>query len=191
MAVAIWLVLGDSISQGMAPRLQSASTTVVGISGSSYWTWVRYGWVTMQVAETKPDVVVLALGTNPDKPPIPEGFAEDVRTAISQAERFGAEVVIVGPFASDDSKLRLAVLRSIMPDAIDGYELASGLPRAGVGDVHFTSAGYEALAGRVRGAVQKVLDGRRHQRGLPGWVWGAAAAVVVATVGIMLLRRTR
>jgi lysophospholipase L1-like esterase len=159
-----WLIAGDEFVQGMysyfrTPLASRAVGDVIGSKNSTFKTWVRDKMVESVVDEDNPEVVVIALGTNPAGA-LTSGFAEDVRAIVTQARKRGAQVVLVGPFANDADGKKLAALRSFVPDVINGYTLAAGLPRDSDG-VHFTQPGYKTLAERVVAATFQVLDSRR------------------------------
>jgi len=159
-----WLIAGDEFVQGMysyfrVPLASRAVGDVIGSKNSTFKTWVRDKMVESVVDEDNPEVVVIALGTNPAGA-LTSGFAEDVRAIVTQARKRGAQVVLVGPFANDADGKKLAALRSFVPDVINGYTLAAGLPRDSDG-VHFTQPGYKTLAERVVAATFQVLDSRR------------------------------
>lgn len=159
-----WLIAGDEFVQGMysyfrTPLASRAVGDVVGSKDSTYKTWVRDKMIESVVDEDNPEVVLVALGTNPPGA-LPSGFVNDVRAIVTQARKRGAQLVLVGPFARDADGKRLAALRSLVPDAIDGSALAAGLPRDSDG-IHFTQPGYKTLAERVVAATFQALDRRR------------------------------
>ena len=159
-----WLIAGDEFVQGMytyfrTPLASRAVGDVVGSKDSTYKTWVRDKMVGSIVDEDNPEVVLIALGTNPPGA-LPSGFVDDVRAIVTQARKRDAQVVLVGPFARDVDGKRLAALRGLVLDTIDGATLAVGLPRDSDG-VHFTQPGYKTLAERVVAATFQVLDRRR------------------------------
>jgi len=152
------LFLGDSIMEGMAPFLGPAAAMQgarrVGVyskSGSSAADWQANRWARELVLEFRqPRIVVVALGTNVSGRTEAD-FAASVAGLISNAqEAWPFEAIVVGPFAEDDDGRRNRALRDLFgPRFVDGYALAQGLPRAGVGDVHFTNDGYRRLAERL------------------------------------------
>jgi len=159
-----WLIAGDEFVQGMysyfrTPLASRAVGDVIGSKNSTFKTWVRDKMVESVVDEDNPEVVLVALGTNPAGA-LTSGFTEDVRAIVIQARKRGAQVVLVGPFANDADGKKLAALRSFVPDVINGYTLAAGLPRDSDG-VHFTQPGYKTLAERMVAATFQVLDSRR------------------------------
>lgn len=169
-----WLFLGDEFLQGMFPYMRDALAgrvvgDVIGSDKSAYHQWATCSGLPctggsrtsteMFVEESRPPVVVIALGSNPAVAGLPSQFLADVRNVVALAAKFGAQVVVVGPFAHDTSMERLAAIRSVVADAIDGMVLTAGLPRSSDG-VHFTAEGYRTLASRFAEAVIGVTASR-------------------------------
>ena len=187
MAAPTWLFIGVDFIQGMFRYMRDplggrAVGDVIGSAGSDYKQWATCGGANcthgsrtptaIYTDEDKPPVVVLALGSNPkSSPTLPAGFLVQVQTAVAQAGAYGAQVIAVGPFANDSKGIRLAAIREVVPDAIDGYALGLGLPREADG-VHFTQAGYKTLTERFIAAIFAALD----RRAMPGATPGTAAA---------------
>lgn len=173
------LFIGDSITAdgvdgmirflGDAAVLQGARRVAVfGRKSSSAKDWLENRWHVQVAAEfRRPNVVVIALGTN-----VGERGEQDYAGAMyALAEGIqvvnAAEVFVVGPFAEDPGQKRNRALSAAFGgrNAINGYELAAGLPRAGEGNVHFTREGYKGLAdqlcARIRpGIVRAQRPGR-------------------------------
>ncbi len=175
MPVPTWQFIGDDHLQSMfrymrPPIAGRVLGDVIGSKDSTYASW-NYGGspgavqgqsrngIQIYVQEVRPAAVVLLLGSNPRAVGMPANFANDVRFAVSEAGRFGAQVILVGPFANDSEGARLAALRSVVSDTIDGHALANGLPRASDG-IHLTQAGYQTLTERMIGEVFRVWDVR-------------------------------
>ena len=194
-----WLIVGDEFVQEMfryfgATRLaERAIGDVIGSSGSTFKSWT-YAGEPDQIAsgsrsgmqiysdEDRAPVTIIVLGTNPPGT-MPSDFASDAARAVAAASKYG-QVVVVGPFGNDPSGSRLAALRRIVPDAVSGYDLAAGLPRAADG-LHFTAAGYKALLGRIVDAVFQVLD-RRAPKPAPAPTTSAAPAVPSSYTSVAL-----
>jgi hypothetical protein len=149
---------------------------VIAQAGGTFASWIYKGVgeiatrsrsaLEIFVDDDRAPVVAVLLGSNPGGA-APSSFAAEAREALSLAGKHGAEVVLVGPYANDPGGRRLAVLRSLVPDTIDGTALAAGLPRAADG-VHFTEAGYRTLTTRMIEAVMGVVAARRQaSTGLP------------------------
>lgn len=119
----------------------------------------------IDIEEMKPSVEIIMLGTYPTKykDELPPNFLKFVRSAVSKAQKYGAQVVLIGPFANDAYGKRLAALRSVVPDTINGYDLVAGLPRER-NSFLLTQDGYKALATRIVTAVTDTLNRRLHQR---------------------------
>ncbi len=177
MSTRPWLIVGDSISEGMANIIADypgRTIHVMSSVGASYRSWLDSGLYQYAVAENRPELVVIALGTNPAGP-MPVRFEEDVATAVGIAKGAGAKVILVGPFASDPTGERLAILKKYAP-TISGYDLAVGIPRTADG-VHFTGDGYRLLAERMLPAVKKVQG-----FSMPGWAWGLGVLLLTFSV---------
>jgi lysophospholipase L1-like esterase len=178
-----WLIVGDSITEGMYDVLtDNPDRRIYAMSsvGASYRSWLDSGIYAATVEDVRPDLVVIALGTNPDGP-TPVRFAEDVADAVGIAKGAGAKVILVGPFASDPTGERLAIMQRFAP-TISGYDLAAGIPRTADG-VHFTTTGYRLLAERMVPAVKKASG-----FSMPVWAWGLGAAFLVLAVGSLAFR---
>lgn len=175
MSVQSWLVLGDSFIQEMyrylrPPLGDRVSADVIARDDATYEYW-NYGGtpgavqgqsrngVQIYVQEVQPDVTVFVLGTYPSSPALPPNFENDVRFAVSEAARYSGQVVLVGPFGNDPAGKRLAALRRVVPDAIDGGALAADLPHLSDG-VRLTADGYRELANRLVTAIFTVLEQR-------------------------------
>ncbi len=176
------LFAGDSILDGMSRFLPGACRDL-GVRRFSLWSrtgssakdWVEGRWLEGATASFRPNIVVVALGTNPQERD-PQEYAGMVSLVYDAAQAGGAaEVYFVGPFAVDDDGRRNAAVRSVFGShAINGYDLARGLPRAGAENVHFTVEGYRQLAERlVRRLGPAVVRAQR-----PGRSLGAAALIV-------------
>lgn len=167
-----WLILGDEFIQEMfrylrAPLADRVVADVIGSQDSTYASWLYGGapgavsgqsrsGLQINVQEVRPAATVIVLGTNPGGVDIPDYFNENVRTAVAEAARYSGQVVLVGPFGNDPSGKRLAALRRVVPDAIDGTMLSMGLPR-GPDGVHFTQDGYRQLTDRMVTTIFDVL----------------------------------
>lgn len=156
------LLIGDSILAGMAPYMASAlapiaptSVVVESFEGATTTWWQSDGRIRDLVQRHRPDVVVVALGTN-DGPRSMDAYRVVVANAIADAGMLGATVVWIGPFGGVGAAERWGVIRGLTDRSINGLELASGLPRVGV---HFTQGGYRALADRVGRALGSVVGG--------------------------------
>jgi len=159
------LIVGDSITAGMTARLRERLDAigvrdygVLGVTGTSAKDWLTNNWLAGMLREYPAKVVVIALGTNREERDEYE-YARDILALGRQAGEVGAQVFVVGPFAlDDDGKWNGAVAQSVAPPgAINGYSLARGLPRTGVGNVHFTEEGYSALADRLLAEILPTL----------------------------------
>lgn len=184
---------GDSITTGMAPYLgdpcarAGISAVRVGVyskDGSSARDWADANWVGELCERFRPNIVVIALGTNPEERDERE-YAGLVSLLVDQAQRAGGtEAFFVGPFAYDDSgrRFRVAAPAAGVGHAISGYELAAGLPRAGEGNVHFTQAGYKALAERIVRIIRPAMfRAARHGRSL----FAGGAVLAGGSIGII------
>lgn len=184
---------GDSITDGMVRFLgpecyrQIGGKLRVGVyarTGSSVKDWVENGWSTEIAKSFHPNLVVMLLGTNPEERDEYE-YAGLMQRACNDAQAAGgARCLVVGPFAFDDSQRRNRALLASFPrrSAINGYDLAAGLPRAGEGNVHFTEVGYRGLAERlVRRIVPAAVAVRHPGRSMTG------ALVSVGAQGLFLL----
>ncbi len=159
-------VVGDSITEGMAPFLgepaKLAGVNLLGVysmSGSSAKDWAEKLWMHSIVDRAHPNIVIIALGTNPQERDEYQ-YAGLVALLCDQSQHAGAaEVYFVGPFAEDERGARNRAVRWSVaaPNAIDGYGLARGLPRVGEGGVHFTPDGYRKLAGRLIDRVKPAI----------------------------------
>jgi len=172
------LVIGDSLTEGMAPFLGPAGDeyglSVVGV-GRVGWTtgrWVREGDVPSLLEAYRPDVVVYALGTNDDR--VSETA---VRALLAAAE--GREVRWVGPF--DSGRLDAALGSLLGSRFVSGVPLGDGIPRTPDG-VHMTRDGYSMLARRLVGALAS-----SRSAAVAGWAIALATALatllVLAAVG--------
>lgn len=192
------LFIGDSIMEGMAPFLPHACALadvyradVFSKSGSSAKDWLENRWH-LQAARTfgRPNVVVFALGTNVQERDEYE-YAGIVRLLCETVQAVNAsEVYFVGPFAVDDDGARNKAVGWAVrpPNAINGYELARGLPRAGEGGVHFTTEGYRLLAERLVQQIRPGIVRAQHPgRSLVGGLMQLATGAVLALKGPVLL----
>lgn len=188
MTTSTWLFYGDEHIQSMYrymrdPIAGRVVADVIGSANSDYRQWATCGGnpctggsrtvTEIYVDDVKPPVVVLALGSNPAasangaKTGVPADFTAHVREVLRLSRKHGAQVLVVGPFANDPGGKRLTVLRGLVPDAIDGAALASGLPRAADG-VHFTEEGYRTLAERMISALFAAYQNRAKPTTTPG-----------------------
>jgi len=174
MTIPTWQFYGDEHLQAMFrymrdPIAGRIIADVIGSKDSDYRQWATcagapcvHGSRTsteIYVDEVKPAAVVILLGSNPRIAGVPAEFLAHVREVVRIGRKHGGQVLLVGPFASDPSGARLAALRSVIPDTIDGRALASGLPRASDG-IHLTQEGYRTLTERMIGEVFRVWDVR-------------------------------
>jgi len=175
-----WLIVGDSLTEGMLQPLanaMSAAGIAGGIVAHQGWgtgRWLRSGEVQTAISKYDPDLVVYILGTNDDP------FN---RRAVEGLVALAPDVRWIGPFHSDEMD---ASFRELLGDRfIPGVPLAAGLPRSPDG-IHFPRSSGEELAGRV---VESVCEG---QRSVPGWVVvGGVALATLAVLALFSSRRSR
>lgn len=161
------LVIGDSITNGMAPYLPRAFSRMVPTSvvveakdGASTRWWWKEGRIFDAVSRNRPTVVVLALGTNDVGEESNRASYELLWDhAITDAGSMGATVVPVGPFSGPGASERNRIIAGVNNLAVNGLVLADGLETVGAMDIHFTAAGYQVLAGRLGEAVYNVTSG--------------------------------
>lgn len=161
--IVLWV--GDSITVQMLPGLrtempkQQLSGRVLGRVGWTARRWARSGELEREVARTRPDALVVCLGTNE------EGFDPE---AAAWFRGLGRRVIWVGPFqtAAADRQFRSA----FGSDFISGVEAGAGLERTRDG-VHFDLGAARVLAQRLTAEVGSRLRPR------PGrWVVLGASA---------------
>lgn len=166
-----WLILGDEHIQSMYSYLRTALVgqigDVVGSNDSDYKQWATCAGQPCQnqsrtateifVDDVKPSVVLVALGSNPVTSSLPANFEDHVRTIKTIASKYGAQVILVGPFVGDSDGKRLAVLRKVVPDAVSGLGLAQGLRKSGN---KFTQESYKTLAERLAATALSIYNNR-------------------------------
>ena len=186
-----WVWIGDSILVDMANWLSALYVAARGDELFAYhetgWgvsRWLGEGAVDTIVRTEKPDVVVIALGTN-DVEADQTRFVRSVKDLTTKAKAGGAKIVWIGPF---NSTQRNVWGRSNTAEPwVDGMELAKGLPRTADG-VHFADQEtYKTLADRVVAAVDKALANK--QRTSAFWLGLGLLAGGLAVAGMWAWRR--
>jgi lysophospholipase L1-like esterase len=159
------LILGDSITVGMAPFLGPALEQL----GHEGVIVAEEGISTRQVAtEQAPralredgpfDVALVMLGTNPYGDMIMDTWAADVSALLRVLSGGGVPVVTwISPWAGTDMPMRLSVLARTLPGlTLNGEILAQGIPRVGENHVHFDRDGYRELARRVVAWIRQLV----------------------------------
>ena len=184
-----WLFIGDSILDGMAPSIASLyrsrrprdSVTVLANSGWSTRRWLLDGQVASRVADERPDVVVVALGTNDEgEEGNAEGYGLVVDHLKAQASSRGAKVYWVTSFSGPGSAERYQVIRGVLGDerTISGLALMSGVEMAG--EIHPSVVGYPTLAKHMLDAVwSRVVPSSHGGVFLPLAIGAVVAGVVL------------
>lgn len=186
-----FLLAGDSILDGMALSLPAAFQAVFpraevhveAETGASTRRWYTGEKFRQLVAEHRPGVVVVELGTNDEGS---EGraadYAELVGLMARDARLYGGRLLWVGPFNTDGAaRERWNIIRRTVgsADSIDGLALAQGLPRAPDG-LHIQMGSYPELARRLARAVAERTGALRESDGAFGVVGALAVGAVVA-----------
>jgi lysophospholipase L1-like esterase len=158
------LLVGDSILDGMSLSLPAAFAAVypraevhveaeTGAGTRRWYTGERFRRL---VAEHRPGVVVVELGTNDEGSERSSAdYAEIVGLMARDARLYGGRLLWIGPFNTDDgARERWNIIRRTVgsADSIDGLALAQGLPRAPDG-LHIQMGSYPELARRLARAV--------------------------------------
>lgn len=183
----VWV--GDSILVGMVDRLGAVYVTrgdelfAHHESGWSVSRWLGEGAVDTIVRTEKPDIVVIALGTN-DVEATQTSFVRNVKDLTAKAKASGSRVVWIGPFNSQE---RNVWGRSNTADPwIDGMDLAKEITRTPDG-VHFDREGYKTLAERAAAAVDKALATKKRTSAF--WLGFGLLAGSLAVAGVWAYRR--
>lgn len=184
-----WLLIGDSILEGMAPHLgplleaaySEDAVQVVAFEGWSTRRWLREGDLVARVRDFHPGRVVIMLGTNDEgEERGPTGYATAVRQLAVEAGSGGARVYWISAFSGTGTASRYRIIRREIPGAVDGASLMHGVEMAG--EIHPNPRGYRTLALHVAEAIVRLTEG--HQAA-PGSV--LAPLAIGATVAVVAL----
>lgn len=185
------LLVGDSLLDGMALSLPAAFQAVFpraevhveAHTGASTRYWYTGEKFRQLVAEHRPGVVVVELGTNDEgSERMSADYAELVGLMARDARLFGGRLLWIGPFNTDASaRERWNIIRRTVgaSDSIDGLALAHGLPRAPDG-LHIQMGSYPELSRRLARAVAERTGGLQESDGAFGVIGALAVGAVLA-----------
>lgn len=164
------LLIGDSMAQGLAGPL----STLADAAGVSFDSFAKSGthisqWVVGSLAQglgaklaARPEVVLVALGTNDEKlsPAAAQGELPALSLLLGRLKGFGSRVAWIGPPTLPYANGVGCLIRRAAPDYFDSRRLL--LERAGDG-VHMTGSGYATWASAVwswarRPAIVRIVD---------------------------------
>jgi len=185
------VLIGDShmeaIANDLAPLLARQDLHVVravASRGKSTAWYVETGKLGEIVAEFRPDIVVVELGTN-DQPNV--NYTRTLAAAVAQIRAQGSpEIIWFGPsYSAGSLSPRLAEIRSRQSATLPGLNVrwfdSWPMTRTGHGPdgIHFTRAGYQAWAEKMSDKIEVVSQ--------PSLVLPLAVALAVAG-GIFLAK---
>jgi lysophospholipase L1-like esterase len=146
------LLVGDSLAAGMASPLKrrlaedGATLATVARGGTSIRQWARSGWLAEALAQARPALVLVSLGTNDM---VAEGNrTEDIRAILDRVREVGAPVVWVEPPSMPTLRDRAGVratLHATVPRASLFPSPSVPIQRA-KDQIHATPQGYADLA---------------------------------------------
>jgi lysophospholipase L1-like esterase len=183
-----WLLIGDSILEGMAPYLAellaaaypSDAFRVLAFSGWSTRRWLREGDLAAVVRDWRPGLVVIMLGTNDEGEERSASYASSVRDLAAQATSLGAELYWIAAWSGTGTAARYRIIRRILETAVDGTGLMRGVEMSG--EIHPSSRGYRLLALHTAEAIVRLVEGTRSA---PGTV--LAPLAIGATLAVLAL----
>jgi len=201
---------GDSLTTGWAPHLPPMVATFGGTltgrqgappamhEGRVGWpSWLLLGDLSPALAANRPDVVVIAWGTNDAIAHAdPARTLANVNAAIETSQRAGVRGIVLvppppilrdasftGPWVASVTEKMIEIARSRAAagqnvDVAIVTEQPDASPTGGQG-VHYAPAGYQRIAGVIASALQRVAS-----RITPGGASGSSAASALALIAV-------
>lgn len=161
------LLVGDSLAAGLAAPLKKlvtadgATLATVGRVGTTIRQWARGGWLAEALAQAKPGLVLVSLGTNDME--TPGDRSADIGAIVDRVRAAGAGLVWVEP--PDMPTLRdRAQVRATLHATIPAERLFPGpsVPIQRAKDrIHATPQGYADLAAALWSWVKRGWEKRR------------------------------
>jgi len=186
------LLVGDSLVAGLAPHFKKLAeavgwdvTSEANIGKSTRW-YGRQSTISSLVAQTKPHLVVIVLGTNDElEEHAPSVYLQQIGKVLQQTGR--AKVVWVGPptiprspeeDAGSAARNRIIAQQKVL--LLDGRAMTHDLDAMRTPDgVHFTSQGSKIWAERIFTKVQPTMNVLAAPFAWKKLVVGASLAVAV------------
>ena len=146
------LLVGDSLAAGMSPPLKrriaedGATLATVARVGTSIRQWARNGWLAEALAQARPALVLVSLGTNDME--TQGDRTDDIRAILDRVRGAGARMVWVEPptmpTLRDRAGVRVALHATIRPESL--FPGPSVPIQRAKDQIHATPQGYADLS---------------------------------------------